>query len=428
MENIVENAESAAAVASTAAVQSGTIANIVGNYIPQPWLEQSLADPFKYTKVVQQIFILNAGVTIKMRRIMDSRNRNVQVEKQFHAWADNLALCYPNAAIAKYIRFTTSTMKKEFHARDIYRRFTKGLGFFQNVYNPTWNEVIASGISGKTWPEVWQIFVGKVLKTERPVSTESLPILEFKEAWLLAYKFLGPPCEKLLPNGRKCHELLAEANKVSTRGTGTKKRKSDKLSRRDEREDFARRTQAALKRAAADKVPRSDNDVMGMVTVMKGVEMLNNERKNEFEMLAKTLTLFGPDDSRSALLKEKMFALINNRQDMREQISQVRKNLESEYAVSFSDVTPPAAIDPIHAEPPAAPPILVPNLDPIPISVAPRGKAVGTISGEPPIPISATIPDPVTQVTSHVCLYPSKYILYSLHVFVVFTARAHTQV
>ena len=255
--------------------------------------------------------------------------------------------------------------------------------------------------------------MGKVLKTERPVSTESLPILEFKEAWLLAYKFLGPPCEKLLPNGRKCHELLAEANKVSTRGTGTKKRKSDKLSRRDEREDFARRTQAALKRAAADKVPRSDNDIMGMVTVMKGVEMLNNERKNEFEMLAKTLTLFGADDSRSALLKEKMFALINNRQDMREQISQVRINLESEYAVSFSDVTPPVAIDPIHAEPPAAPPILVPNLDPIPISVAPRGKAVGTISGEPPIPISATIPDPVTQVTSHVCLYPSKYILYS---------------
>ena len=131
---------------------------------------------------------------------------------------------------------------------------------------------------------------------------------------------------------------------------------------------------------------------------------------------AKTLTLFGPDDSRSALLKEKMFALINNRQDMREQISQVRKNLESEYAVSFSDVTgvtPSVAIDPLHAEPPAAPPILVPNLDPIPISVAPRGKAVGTISGEPPIPISATIPDPVTQVTSHVCLYPSKYILYS---------------
>lgn len=416
MENIVEHAESAAAVASTAAVQSATTANIVGNYIPQPWLEQSLADPFKYAKVVQQIFILNAGATIKMRRIMDAPNRNVQVEKQFHAWVDNLALCYPNAAIGKYIRFTTSTMKKEFHSRDIYRRFTKGLGFFQNVYNPAWNEVIASGISGKTWPEVWQIFVGKVLKTERPVSTESLPILEFKEAWLLAYKFLGPPCEKLLPNGRKCHELFAEANKVSTRGTGTKKRKSDRLSRRDEREDFARRTQAALKRAAADKVPRSDNDVMGMVTVMKGVQMLNTERKNEFEMLAKTLTLFGPDDSRSALLKEKMFALINNRQDMREQISQVRKNLESEYAVSFSDVTgvtPSVAIDPLHAEPPAAPPILVPNLDPIPISVAPRGKAVGTISGEPPIPISATIPDPVTQVTSHVCLYPSKYILYS---------------
>ena len=405
MENIGENAESASVVVTTEALQS---VNIVGNYIPQPWLEQSLAEPYKYAKVVQQIFIMNAGVTIKMRRIMDANSRNMEALIQFHGWVDNLSLCYNNAAILKYMRYTTSTMNKEFNARDIYRRFNKGLTMFQNSFNPVWNEVIASGISGKTWPEVWQIFVGKVSKSKGPVGTESLPIVEFKINWLLAYKFLGPPYEKLFPNGRKCHELFAQANQVSTRGTGTKKRKSDKLSRRDEREDFARRTQAALKRAAADKVPRADNRVVGMVTVMKGVEMMNAERKNEFEMLAQTLTLFGPDDSRSAMLKDKMFALLNNRQDMREQISQVRKNLESEYSVSFIDVTgatPSVNIDPIHAEPPAAPAILAPNLDPIPISVAPRGKAVGTISDEPPI--SATIPDPVTQVTSHVCLYLS---------------------
>ena len=430
MANIGENAESAAAAATTEVVQS---ANVVANYIPRPWLEQSLADPYKYAKVVQQLFIMNAGVTIKMRRMMDATNRNLEALLQFHAWVDNLQLFYQNAAILKYIRYTTRTMKKEFTARDIYRRFNQGLTMFQNSFNPVWNQVLASGISGKTWPEVWQIFVGKVSKLEGPVSTESLPIVEFKTNWLLAYKFLGPPREKLNPNGRKCHELFAEANMAATRGTGTKKRKSDKLSRRDEREDFARRTQAALKRAAADKVPRSDNHVLGMVTVMKGVEMLNAERKNEFQMLAQTLQLFGQDDSRAAMLKEKMFALINNRQDMREQISQVRKNLESEYSVSFTDVTgvsPSVDIDPIHAEPPAAPPILAPNLDPIPISVASHGKAVGTISAEPPISatIPAAIPDPVTQVTSHVWLYPSKSILYSLHVFVVFTARAHTQV
>ena len=408
MANILENAQSAAASATSESVQS---VNIVGNYVPQPWLEQHLSDPYKFARVVQQIFIMNAGATIKMRRIMDAANRNIQTFEQYHAWVDNLELCYKNAAICKFMRYTTRTLKKEFQPRDIYRRFNSGLTMFQNTFNPTWNQVNASGISGKTWPEVWQMFVAKVTKSEGPISTESLPILEFKTPWLLAYKFLGPPLEKLLPNTRRCHELFAEANKASARGTGTKKRKSDKLSRRDEREDFARRAQTALKRAAAEKVPRSDNRLMGMVTVMKGVALLKEERKNEFDMLAKTLSLFGEDDSRADILKEKMFALVSQRQNMAEQIAQVRQNLESEYSVSF-DATSSVDIDPIHAEPPPAPPMLAaPDLDPIPISVAPRGKSVRPISAEAPIsadppnpaepPISAT----VTQVTSHACLY-----------------------
>ena len=67
---------------------------------------------------------------------------------------------------------------------------------------------------------------------------------------MLEYKFLEPPCEKLYRD-KKCHELFVAANMQSTRGTGIRKRKSEKLSRRDEREDYARRSQTALKRAAA---------------------------------------------------------------------------------------------------------------------------------------------------------------------------------
>ena len=57
-----------------------------------------------------------------------------------------------------------------------------------------------------------------------------------------------PPCEKLYRD-KKCHDLFAAANMQTTRGIGTRKCKSEKLSKCDEREDYSRRSQAALKRA-----------------------------------------------------------------------------------------------------------------------------------------------------------------------------------
>ena len=54
-----------------------------------------------------------------------------------------------------------------------------------------------------------------------------------------------------------------------------------------------------------------------MANVMRGVEMLASTRKNEFDMLARSLTLFGADDPRANQLKDQMFALLANRQSMR---------------------------------------------------------------------------------------------------------------
>ena len=162
-----------------------------------------------------------------------------------------------------------------------------------NVFMPVWNTVLAEGISGKTWPDIWSRFVGKLVNASESVSPENLPGVEFKERWLLCFKFLGPPCEKLFP-GQECHELFCEANLQSSRGTGSRKRKLQKLSRKDEREDYACRTKTALQQAVADKDHQRDKSTventvekncMQMHTVMRGVEMFNSSRQNEFNML-----------------------------------------------------------------------------------------------------------------------------------------------
>lgn len=390
--------------AAAAVGDVNTVTNVVQNFIPLDWLSNTLPKEFHYASVVKQIFIMQAGVTVKMQRTMDALQRNMNALMQYKAWVENLEFCYPGAAITKYMRYTTKTMRKEYSGRDVFRRFNEGLQVFQNTFTPIWNSVLQGGISGKTWPEVWLIFVGKVIGTPGPVTQANLHNAEFKgPTWLLAYKFLGPPCEKLYRN-KKCHELFAAANNQSARGTGTRKRKSEKLSRRDEREDYARRSQAVLKRAAAAKQPpRDDAQVMHVANVMRGVEMLASSRKNEFEMLAKSLELFGADDPRVNTIKDQMYQLLVNRNTFKEQIKEVQKNLQSTIDLTGSPPSvdmPSVQIDPLHSAPAVAPPILDPaNLSPNPISAAPRGKFVDTISEEE-VPISATIPapDPVTQV------------------------------
>ena len=67
-----------------------------------------------------------------------------------------------------------------------------------------------------------------------------------KMKWVTAYKYHGPPCELLELGTCECHEYLAVATEIKKRGgTGTKKRKAQKLSR------------AAARLAKAKKVGQS---------------------------------------------------------------------------------------------------------------------------------------------------------------------------
>ena len=92
---------------------------------------------------------------------MDAAQRNLNTLLQYTDWVKNLEMCYDGGVIDKYLRYTTKTMRKEYSGRDVFRKFCDGLQVFQNTFTPIWNEVLAADIFGKTWPEVWMIFVVK---------------------------------------------------------------------------------------------------------------------------------------------------------------------------------------------------------------------------------------------------------------------------
>ena len=96
------------------------------------------------------------------------------------------------------------------------------------------------------------------------------------------------------------------------------------------------------------------DNVLHMANVMRGVEMLASTRKNEFDILARLLDLFGTDDPRANQIKDQMFALLVNRQSMSEQISEVKKNLQTTIDLTVSSPSVDMSsveIDPLHMLP-----------------------------------------------------------------------------
>ena len=420
MANIEENSQNAAAPVITEGEDitpnnNRVVTDVVQNFIPTQWLVPSLHDAWKYATVIKQVFIMQAGATVKLRRTMDAGQRNLDALMQYNAWCENVKICYPRAAIIKYLQYTTKTLRKTYSGRDVYRKFADGLEKFQNVFTPLWNQVLASGISGKTYQEIWLKFVGRLIQSADAVSAENLPGIEFKQQWLLPYKFLGPPCPKLYP-GRTCHELFSEANLQAQRGTGSRKRRSEKLSRRDEREDFARRTKIALLSARKEKAAKKgkQDNFLVMNTVMRGVELMSESRKSEFDMIARALQLYGAEDPRAAKLKDAMFELLQNRKTMKEQIQEVQGHFKATIDLTQEEAAAEPVcedIDPLHIRED----IEIPDLVPTPISIDDDEQNAAPASGPP-----------VTQVS---CMYECIHRLFVQTVCLfAFTAHCRSQV
>ena len=128
--------------------------NVIDGFIPNEFLVEATANAFKFSVIVKQFFILQAGICVKMRRTMEKHLRNLQIRDEYLAWVNNLKLYYPRAAINQYMLYTTKTGSREYTARDIWRRFGKGLEKFHNTLCSNWTIVLNGPISGKSWKEL----------------------------------------------------------------------------------------------------------------------------------------------------------------------------------------------------------------------------------------------------------------------------------
>ena len=60
---------------------------------------------------------------------------------------------------------------------------------------------------------------------------------------------------------------------------------------------------------------------------MCGVEMMNENRKSEFNMIHQTLTLYVADDPRAEEVKKRMFNLLSCHKTMSQQIVEMKHHL-----------------------------------------------------------------------------------------------------
>ena len=112
--------------------------------------------------------------------------------------------------------------------------------------------------------------------------------------------------------------------------------------------------------------------------------MLRDARNNEFDMIARALTLYGSDDSRAESLKESMFQLLCAKQpSIRKQVISVQKDM----FVGVIDLTDNSTV-----------PLPVEDIDPI--HVVPRARA--TITSRPRAPVSVEAPTPIDAVAQNV--------------------------
>ena len=152
-----------ASSSASASASAPDVINVIRDFIPIEYLSEVIAEAFKYASVVKQFFILQAGISVKMRRPINKTVRNLQCKEEYLAWVKNLNHFYPNAAINKYMLYTTKTGTRQYTARDIWRRFVAGLEKFHNVYCSTWIIILQGQISGKSWKDIWIMFVKEIV-------------------------------------------------------------------------------------------------------------------------------------------------------------------------------------------------------------------------------------------------------------------------
>ena len=216
--------------------------NMAMEWMPGSLLLPSLRNVAAWAQHVKQIIMLTAGIETKSQEEMTKATREHFMLQEYNNWRAILAQKYPNASVLPYLEYTTGTKTAKVNGAYLYRNFQEGLRMFHNRFNGVWAAVLKEGISGKSKCEIWTRFccVYHCAKTGEE-KEESTPANFYwqkieRQKWVYAYKHAGPCCELLELGTGVCHEFLSSPDGLALRGTGSAKRKADKLGRAVHRE------------------------------------------------------------------------------------------------------------------------------------------------------------------------------------------------
>ena len=231
-------------------------------WFPKYLLSECMKEASSWAQHVKQFIILISGIETKSQDQMNKSERCDFMLTEFEKWTAFLANKHPDAAVLPFLKYTTGNKTTFVDGKHLYRNFSDGLRVFHNELNPLWKKVLAGQTSGKSVKELWQFFCylywcrsRKPELTPEEVTPKSFDVGKVEKLkWLLAFKFLGPPCEKFRHGIKRCHEFLASpAGLAGRNSTTTKKRKTEKLSRKAYRDSKTMRTKEAVATAYAQK-------------------------------------------------------------------------------------------------------------------------------------------------------------------------------
>ena len=230
-------------------------------WMPKHLMSEFMKEAASWAQHVKQFIILISGIETKRQDQMNKSERCDFVLAEFEKWTDFLGQKYPDAAVLPFLSYTTGNKTTRVDGKHLYRNFSEGLRVFHNDLNPLWKKVVGGQTSGKSVEELWCFWCYLYwCRSRKPqLDPEDWTPKGFdvskveKMKWVMAFKFLGPPCEKFHHGSEKCHEFLASPAGLVARGTTAKKRKTERLSRQAFRDSKTKRTKEAVAAAYAQK-------------------------------------------------------------------------------------------------------------------------------------------------------------------------------
>ena len=253
--------------------------------------------------------MLTTGIETKRQKDMNKGELQHFMHEEYKNWIDICEQKFPNAAVQGWLEFTTGTRSAKVNGAYLYRNFTEGLRVFHKCV-PLWTQTLAEGSSGKAKEEIWKRFCYLLNCSRLLIEPEEATPKDFdwekieKQKWMYAFKWMGPPCEFLELGDKKCHEFLANPTEVSKRGTGTKERNKQQLSRKHSREKAAQRTRLAAAKASATKKQLTDLEIARTQTVHNQMKIEAKQAKQRFDMLQTLLQMSDDPEFKQQMMAE----------------------------------------------------------------------------------------------------------------------------